>query len=36
MHINRETIKLLAHAFLRPFKGMPVPDFNNQYDSTIL
>ena len=36
MHINFRTFKHWARAILNPLKGFPVPDFNNQYDPTIL
>gem|GEM_PF-2495254 len=32
----RETLKRWAQVIFHPLRGMPMPDFNNQYDSTIL
>lgn len=29
-------ISKVVDKILHPLKGMPVPDFNNQYDSTML
>jgi len=29
-------ISKVVNKILHPLKGMPVPDFNNQYDSTML
>lgn len=36
MGIRWENLKHWVQNFFYPLNGMPVPDFNNQYDASIL